>query len=177
MSSSATAKEQLKEVMKAKVATVEEKGLHRLIVESSLYDMNPTARFLLCEIAVMRMDEDSSYPHDAPDSFKADKVDWCWLSQPKLALRIGVSLSTVEKLIARFIKEGTIKPRYWRDEPGKTLHAEYKVVPEIFAAHQRPNQRYDQKRPSRYAEGSRKGKGGSKARNVMGKFMKVVEDE
>ncbi|HWY57920.1 MAG TPA: hypothetical protein VNZ03_25885 [Terriglobales bacterium] len=176
MSSSATAKEQLKEVMKAKAATVEEKGLHRLIVESSLYDGLPTARFLLCEIAVMRMDEDSNYPDDAPKSFHDDKVDWCWLSQPKLALRIGASLSTVEKLIARFIKEGTVKPRYWRDD-NKTVHAEYKVVPEIFAAHQRPNQRYDQDRTSRYAPGSRKGKGGTRQRTSGGKFMKVVEDE
>ena len=64
--------------MQALVNKPVEKGLHRKIVESSLYDGNSTARFLLCEIAIMRMEEDSNYPDDAPEKFKADKKDWAF---------------------------------------------------------------------------------------------------
>jgi len=149
MSSSAAAKEQLKEVMKAKVAAGKEKSLGRKIVESGLYDWNPTARFLLNQIAVMRMDEDSNYPDDAPSKYKADKVDWCWLSQHGLALRMGVSESTVHRLIKRFRKDGVIFYRDWTDDYG-TPHAEYKINEEVLDAFQRPSQDRGVERPPRY---------------------------
>ena len=112
--------EELKEMMKAKAAEGEEKSLGRKIVESSLYDWNPTARFLLNQLAVMRMDEDSNYPDDAPPKCKADKKDWCWLSQHSLALRMGVSESTVHRLIKMFRKHGVIHYRDWADDHGCT---------------------------------------------------------
>lgn len=105
-SSTGTQPQQLKEVMQARAG--EEKSLGRKIVESSIYDWCPTARFLLSQIALLRMDEDSNYPNDAPEKCKADKVDWCWMSQHKLALRMGVSESTVHRWIKRFRKDGVI---------------------------------------------------------------------
>jgi len=153
-------------------------SLARKITDSDLYDWNATARFLLTQIAVLAMKEDSDYPDDAPQSFKDDKVGWCWMSQPKLALKIGKSLSTVEKLIARFIKDGVILPREWKDE-NQTPHAEYKVVEKMLDAHQRPNQRYDQDRPKRYSK-SRAGSATGQRRNSRGKFTKktaVMEED
>jgi hypothetical protein len=91
--------ERIKELKKA--AGIEEHSLARKITDSDLYDRNATARFLLTQIAVLAMKEDSDYPDDAPQKFKDDKVGWCWMSQKKLALKIGKSLSTVEKLIRR----------------------------------------------------------------------------
>jgi hypothetical protein len=146
MSSSATAKQQLIEARKAKAG--EEKTLGRKIVESSLYDWNPTARFLLSQIAILRMDEDSNYPEDAPESCKADKKDWCWMSQHGLALRLGVHESTVHKLIKRFRKDDTIFYREWVDDHG-TPHAEYKINEAKLDANQRPSQNRGVERPKR----------------------------
>ena len=148
MSSSTAAKEKLKEVMKAKAAAGEEKSLARKIVESSLYDWNPTARFLLNQIAVMRMTEESNYPEDAPDKFRADKVDWCWLSQHSLALRVGVCEDSVHKLIKRFRKDEVIFYREWIDDHG-THHAEYKINEAKLDANQRPSQKRGVERPKR----------------------------
>jgi hypothetical protein len=78
----AISKEKLKAIVKA--AGKEEKSLARKIAESSQYDWNATARFLLTQLAVLAMDEDDNYPDDAPEEFKADKVGWCWMSQFKL---------------------------------------------------------------------------------------------
>lgn len=148
MSGSAAAKEKIKELMKAKAAAGEEKSLGRKIVESSLYDWDATARFLLSQIAVMRMDEDSNYPEDAPERCKDDKKDWCWLSQHSLALRIGKSESTVHKLIKRFRKDEVIFYREWVDDHG-TPHAEYKINEAKFDANQRPSQNRGVERPKR----------------------------
>jgi hypothetical protein len=144
----AVAPDNVKEMMKAKVAAGEKKSLGRKIVESSLYDWNPTARSLLSQIAVMRMDEDSNYPEDAPEKCKADKKDWCWMSQHSLGLRIGSSESTVHRLIKRFRKDGTIFYREWFDDHG-TPHAEYKINEKVFDANQRPSQSRGVERPKR----------------------------
>jgi hypothetical protein len=168
--------------MQAKVEAIlakpEEKTLHRLIVESSLYEWNATARFLLCEIAVMRMDEDSNYPKDAPEEYQADKVDWCWLSQGKLALRIGKSESQVQRLITKFREDGTILYRDWYDE-NMTHHAEYKVVGKVFAAFQRPNQDINQERPRRNKEKRKPNAGSFSTKNQPGKSAqrKAIEAE
>jgi hypothetical protein len=147
-------------------------SLARKITDSDLYDWNATARFLLTQIAVLAMpNEDASYPDDAPDRCKNDKTGWCWMSQKRLALKIGKSLSTVEKLIAQFRKDGVINYRDWRDD-NKTLHAEYRIVEEVLDAHQRPSQRYDDERPSRYKDGSRKGLATKQPRTGGGKFTK-----
>ncbi len=162
--------ERIKELKKA--VGIEEKSLARKITDSDLYDWNATARFLLTQIAVLAMpNEDASYPDDAPDRCKNDKTGWCWMSQKRLALKIGKSLSTVEKLIAQFRKDGVINYRDWRDD-NKTLHAEYRIVEEVLDANQRPSQRYDDHRPSRYKDGSRKGIATKQPRTGGGKFTK-----
>ncbi|MGA8215491.1 MAG: hypothetical protein WB799_17975 [Candidatus Sulfotelmatobacter sp.] len=174
MTTSAATK--VKEIRKAHPELFqEERSLARKIAESSLYDWNASARFLLTQIAVLSMDEDSTYPDDAPEAFKADKEGWCWMSQGRLAIRIGKSLSTVEKLIAQFRKDGVIQYRDWRDD-NKTLHAEYKIVESVIDAQQRPSQRADVERPPRY-EKSRKGTASHRPRDINGKFLKQVDDD
>ncbi len=154
----------------------QDKSLAWKITDSSLYDWNPTARFLLTQLAVLSMDEDSNYPEDAPDNFKADKKGWCWMTQAKLALKVGVHDSTIYRWIKRFREDGVIKYRDWRDD-NTTMHAEYKVVESVIDANQRPSQRADVERPPRYKEGSRKGTAKKQARGKGGTFMKVVEDD
>jgi hypothetical protein len=132
----------------------EEKSLARKITDSSLYDGQPAARFLLVQLAVLAMDEDSEYPDDAPEKYKADKEGWCWMSQPKLSLKIGTDSDgrTVRRWIARFQEDGVIQYRDWHDDNG-TLHAEYKVVESVVDAFQRPAKKEDAMaaRPKRYS--------------------------
>jgi Helix-turn-helix domain len=127
------------------------RSLERKIKESSLYDWNPTARFLLTDLAVMAMDEDSSYPDEAPDEYKADKVGWCWLSQAKLAIRVGVHDTTIYRWIKDFRDKGVIQYRDWHDD-NMTHHAEYKVIEAVVDAFQRPSQKSDVERPPRYSK-------------------------
>jgi hypothetical protein len=159
-------KEKLKAAMKA--AGKEEKSLARKIAESSLYDWNSTARFLLTQLAVLVMDEDAKYPDDAPDEFKEDKEGWCWMSQFKLALRIGKSESQVHRLIDQFKKDGVIKLRQWRDDHG-TLHDEYQVVESVVDAYQRPSQNRGVERPPRYGKKRTANAGSFSAKNQPGK--------
>lgn len=142
----AIGKEKLKAIIKA--AGKEEKSLARKIAESSLYDWNATARFLLTQLAVLAMDEDDNYPDDAPEEFKADKVGWCWMSQFKLSLRVGKSESQIHRLLKKFREDGVILYRDWHDD-NMTLHAEYKVVESVVDAFQRPTQNRGVKRPAR----------------------------
>jgi hypothetical protein len=154
----------------------QEHTLARKITDSSLYDWNPQARFLLVQLAVLAMDDDSNYPEDAPDDFQMDKEGWCWMSQAKLSLKVGVHDSTVYRWIKQFREDGVILYRDWRDS-NKTHHAEYKVVEKVIDAYQRPSQKEDVERVPRYKEGSRKGTTKNQQRGKGGTFMKVVEDE
>jgi hypothetical protein len=140
----------------------EDKTLGRLIMESSLYDNNPTARLILNQLAALRMDEKSRYPKDSP--YKDDKEGWCWMAQWELSLRCGLDSDgrTLRYWIARFRKDGAVLYREWWDDNG-THHAEYKVVAEAFAAFQRPDNKEAAlaARKARYREGSRKANKGS----------------
>jgi hypothetical protein len=145
---------------KAGIATKStEKSLARKIAESSLYDWHPQARFLLTQLAVLAMDEDSEYPKDAPEKYHDDKEGWCWMSQFKLALRVGCSEDAIGDWIARFREDGVILYRDWYDE-NKTPHAEYKVVESVVDALQRPSQKRGVERKPRYAD-KRKANAGS----------------
>jgi hypothetical protein len=141
-----------------------EKTLARKITDSSLYDGHPAARFLLVQLAVLAMDEDSQYPEDAPEEFKADKEGWCWMGQVGLSLKVGTDSDgrTVRNWITRFREDGVIEYRDWHDENG-TLHAEYKVLESVVDAFQRPAKKADAlaARTSRYKDGSRKANRGS----------------
>lgn len=128
------------------------RSLSRLIAESDLYDFKPTSRALLIAIALMTIgDEEDAYPKDAPEDYIANKIGWCWLSQWKLGLRVGISESQVNRLLDQFEDDGVIKKRYWHDEYG-VLHAEYMIIKDVLIAHQRPNQERDVKRPTRYSK-------------------------
>jgi hypothetical protein len=158
----------------AKDVPISERPISRLIAESSVYDFKPTARALLMQIAMMRMAEESKYPADAPDDFKADKDGWCWLSQFKLGLRVGISESQVNRLIQQFKEDGAIFYRDWHDKNG-THHAEYKINEKVFQAHQRPSQDRDVVRPTRYSK-PRPKKGWFSAENQPKKKLTAVEE-
>lgn len=168
----APAKDKLKEAMKAAGAGT--KSLGRKITDSSLYDWNATARFLLSQIAVLRMDEDSNYPDDAPPEFKEDKVDWCWMAQYKLALKIGKSESQVQRLITRFRKDGVIFYRDWIDD-NSVVHAEYKINEKVLDAYQRPSQSRDVDRPPRYKVKRKANRGSFSTQNQPGRGVEGDE--
>jgi hypothetical protein len=141
----AISKEKLKALKKA--AGIEDRSLARKIAESSLYDWKPTARFLLTQLAALAMpDEDAAYPEDAPDSCKADKTWWCWMSQFKLGLRVGISESQAHNLLKKLKEDGVILTRTWLDDHN-TPHTEYKVVESVVDAFQRPSQNRGVERP------------------------------
>lgn len=147
-----------------------EKSLPRKILESSLYDGQPVARFLLNQLAVLAMDENSEYPKDSP--YTDEKEGWCWMSQWQMSLRLGTDSHgrTMRNWVERFRKDGVVLYRDWYDDHG-THHAEYKVVEEVVDAFQRPKGKEAQleSRPSRYKEGSRKANGTSfSAKNQPG---------
>lgn len=153
MANAAAAPELIKET------PVEGRSPSRLIAESYLYDYKPTARAILTQIALMRMDEGSRYPADAPEEFREDKVDWCWLSQKELGNRVGVHEDTVNRWVKQFKPvenggvDGVIYYRDWFDDNG-THHAEYKINTKVFAMHQRGKKderapRYSEPSPSR----------------------------
>jgi hypothetical protein len=143
----------------------EDKTLVRMVMESSLYDNQPTARLILNQLSVLTMDEKSRYPKDAPkhypDGRPWEKEGWCWMAQWELSMRCGIDSDgrTLRYWITRFRKDGTVLYREWYDDYG-THHAEYKVVAEAFAAFQRPDNKEAAlaARKPRYREGSRKGK-------------------
>jgi hypothetical protein len=128
-----------------------ERSLSRLISESDLYDYKPTARALLKEIGMMAMsgDEYDTYPEDMPDEFIANRKDWAWMSQWKFGLRVGISTSQAHRLIKMFEGDGVLSIRYWYSEPGRVLHAQYKINREVLIAHQRPSQTENVERPKR----------------------------
>jgi len=184
MSSSAAAYEQgkrerVKELLKKAGIPTGEKSVARKIAESSLYDWCPTARFLLTQIAILAMDEDSEYPEDAPDNYQADKEGWCWMSQFKLGLRVGCDERTIRRWIARFREDGVILYRTWKDD-NHTPHAEYKVVESVVDAFQRPSQKVDVKRPPRYSEKRGANKGSFSTANQPGRSAKqrgIMEED
>jgi hypothetical protein len=88
----ADARAKLKELdIAAKPAYAAEKTLMRKIMESRLFEWQPLPVLILTQLVALAMDEDSTYPEDAPDDFKADKVGWCWMSQWQLGLRCRCS--------------------------------------------------------------------------------------
>jgi len=165
----AISKEKIKAIMKAKFDAAGEHSLTRKIAESSLYDGKPAARFLLTQLAVMAMkDEKASYPEDAPDSFKADKTGWCWMSQFRLGLRIGLKEQHTHRLLNKFYEDGVVLKRDWIDDHG-TPHSEYKVVEKVVDAFQRPSQNRGVERAPRYTVKRHANKGSFSNSNQPGK--------
>ena len=149
------------------------------IMESDWYDFNPGARFLLVAIAYsQRTNEDAYVPPDCP--YKDDMLGWCDMSQWKLALRVGKSESQTFKDIKRFRKDGVLQARGWTDDNGID-HLMYRIVPEVIAEHQRPEQKRTVSRPPRYKSKNPK-RGWFTAKNqpakkVMAAVAGMDEDE
>ena len=168
---------------KPKPIDLSERSLARKITDSSLYDGKPVARFLLVQLAVLAMKEDSEYPADAPANFKADKEGWCWMGQQALSLKLGTDSDgrTVRNWIARFVEDGVILPRDWKDDNG-TPHAEYKVLEEVVDAFQRPTKKKDalEARPKRYNEPRKPNAGSFSTANQPGRTAKqraIMEED
>jgi hypothetical protein len=124
-----------------------------MLMESDLYDWNPGARVVLLVIALARRRkelEEGKYP-DMPAVYRNDMIGWCNLAQWRIALRAGKSESQVQRDIKMFIKDGVIEPRRWEDDNG-TKHAMYKINEDVVKDHQRPAQKKNVERPSRYKE-------------------------
>lgn len=139
------------------------------IQESGLYDWNPTARALLVTISLLQMkDENAYYPEDAPLDHYNNRIGWCWMSQYRLALRVGCDERTVRRYIARFRKDGVIRVRTWTDD-NKTPHAEYQIVEAVIEDNQRPSQRREVTRPPRYKKKRGANLGSFTAKNQPGK--------
>ena len=158
-----------------------EKSLARKICESSLYDGQPVARFLLNQLAVLAMDEDSTYPDESP--YKDDKEGWCWMAQWKMSLRLGTDDEgrTMRRWIERFQEDGVIQYRDWYDENG-TPHAEYKVVESVVDAFQRPagKEAAIAARPKRYSVARTANKGSFSTANQPGRTAKrraIMEED
>jgi hypothetical protein len=127
-----------------------ESSLSIKIMESNLYDWNPTARFLLLVIAQTQVtNEDAYFPEDCPDEYKNDRLGWCWMSQWRLALRVGISEPQVRRWIKRFEDDDVIQVRVWKDD-NKADHNLSRVNESVVEAHQRPSQTKDVERSSRY---------------------------
>lgn len=170
-----------KKVVKA--VDLSERTLARKITDSSLYDGKPVARFLLVQLAVLAMKEDSEYPDEAPEKFKADKVGWCWMGQQGLSLKLGTDSDgrTVRNWIAQFRQDDMIAYREWKDENG-TPHSEYKVLEEVVDAFQRPAKKKDAlaARPKRYKEPRKPNAGSFSTANQPGRTAKrraIMEED
>jgi len=118
------------------------------IMESDLYDWNPTARsVLICIAYSQRTNEDAYFPEDCPYE-KDDMLGWCDMSQWRIALRVGISQSQVSKYINRFEEDQVLDVRRWEDS-NKAKHDMYRIVESTVDAHQRPEQSETVERPPR----------------------------
>jgi len=120
------------------------------IMESDLYDWSPTARLLLVAIAYSQVqDEDAYFPEDCPEPYYSERIGWNWMSQWRLALRVGVTVRQVQRWLDRMEQDGVIRMRTWTDD-NNAHHNLYQVVEEVVDAHQRPEQSATVERPLRY---------------------------
>lgn len=144
------------------------------IAESDLYDWNPSARYVLDTIARLQInDEESYYPEDAPDEFRNTRIGWCWMSQWRIALRVGKSEVQVQRDIQMFEEHGVIEIRSWEDS-NHADHNEYRVNEKVVEAHQRPSQTKDVARPSRYKKKRGANKGSFSMTNQPGKNHEIT---
>lgn len=140
------------------------KSLPILLMESDLYDHNPGARMVLMVIALgARTNPDARVPEDMPDEFKDDLLGWCNRAEWGIALRSGKSEGQVQKDIQMFRRDCVIEVRTWRDS-NNADHNLYKINTDVVKEHQRPSQKKNVKRPSRYKgkRGANKGSFSSK---------------
>src|ERR1700692_3543254 len=102
-----TSKEKAKRLLKE--MGMEKKSLPIRIMESELFDWNPTARMTLLVIALgVRTNAEAYTPEDLPDEMKETLLGWCYFSQWRIALRVGRTEDHIQGLISDFEKKGIL---------------------------------------------------------------------
>lgn len=145
-------KEELKALRKKK------KTLPRLVLESELYDWNPGARMTLLVVALgTRSNPEAWIQEDCPLTAE-EAIGWCDMSQWRIALRVGKSESQVHRDIMVFVEDGVITLKQWADD-NNVLHDMYQINIPVLLEKQRPEQKKDVVRPSRYSEKRKPNKG------------------
>ena len=151
MSSSTAAyqakKEKVKAIMKARGK--KDNSLPIMIMESDLYDHNPGARMTLLVLALgTRTNPEAWVQEDCPRTAE-EMLGWCDMSQWRLSLRVGKSRSQVHRDIMMFEKDGVVKIDRWTDD-NNANHDMYQINEDVIREHQRPAQKPDVVRQSRY---------------------------
>jgi hypothetical protein len=140
------------------------KSLPIRIMESDLFDWNPSKRLTLLVIALgTRSNDEAWVQEDCPWSAE-DMVGWCDMSQWRISLRVGKSESQVHRDIIDFEKQGIIKVERWVDS-NHANHDRYQINEAVIDEHQRPEQKPTVERPSRYKVKRHGNKGSFTARN------------
>jgi DNA mismatch repair ATPase MutS len=146
-----TPKQKAKRLMK-------ERGLvkHSLpirIMESELFDFDPTARMTMLIIALGQRKEKEDYSdtwiqEDCPWTAE-EMVGWCDFSQWRLSQRVGTTEHNLQRVIEKLEAKGVILIETWLDS-NNARHNRYKIVEDKIDANQRPEHTKDVKRPGRY---------------------------
>ncbi len=131
-------------------------------MESDLYDWNPSARMTLLVLALGTRREKEDYSdtfvqEDCPATAE-ELVGWCDMAQWRIALRVGKSDDQVGRDIKMFEQDGVITVRRWDDSNG-AHHDMYMVNIAVVMEHERPAQKKNVKRPSRYKKPRKANKG------------------
>jgi hypothetical protein len=157
---------------------MEKMSLPIRIMESELFDWNPTARMTLLVIAMgQRTNEDAWLPDDLPDEMRETAMGWCYFSQWRIALRVGKTEDHIQRVITMLEKKGVIKKETWNDS-NNCPHDRYKVVEVMVDDNQRPAQKRNVQRPARYRVKRGANKGSFSRTNQPGmKLADVVEDD
>src|SRR5437667_5283629 len=104
MSAKETRQEQLAR-MKKKYA---KKSVPILIMESQLWDWNPTKRMLLLVLALGTRTNAEAWVQDDCPKTSEEMLGWCDMAQWRLALRVGVTEDYVQHLLKEFEEKGVI---------------------------------------------------------------------
>jgi hypothetical protein len=138
-----------------KLAGLSDKSLSILIQECELYDWDSTTRLTLLVLCLGTRNKaentDGSkkwVQEDCPWDAE-EMVGWCDFSQWRIALRVGKSEDRIQKVLSRLEKDGVITIERWTDS-NNANHDRYQINEAVIRANQRPEQKRDVSRPSRY---------------------------
>jgi hypothetical protein len=156
MSSASAHRQEVKDKVKAMVKEERRKevaegggSLPIRIMQSDLYDWNPSRRMLLLVLALgTRTDPEAWIQEDCPWTAE-EMVGYCDMAQWRLALRVGKSESQVHKDLMQMEEDGVIHIDRWQDS-NHADHNRYRIIEDMVNEHQRPKQKPDVERPPRY---------------------------
>jgi hypothetical protein len=123
------------------------------IMESELFDYDPTARMTMLVISLGQRKEKEDYSdtwiqEDCPWTAE-EMVGWCDFSQWRLSQRVGTTEHNLQRVIEKLEAKGVIIIETWLDS-NQARHNRYKIVEDKIDANQRPEHTKDVKRPARY---------------------------